>query len=74
MREIKNRPSLLLPSQWAHCVPLHSNKMRANVDQKTGKYLTERVYTKSQMNNIVFRNMCLNVKANIPCPALTIAV
>lgn len=36
---------------------------RANVDQKTGKYLTDLDYSKSQMNNAVFGKMCLNLTA-----------
>lgn len=33
-----------------------------------GKYLTDWDYSKSQVNNIVLRNMCLNLKAISPLP------
>lgn len=63
---VRNSLSLLRSSEWPHCVIFNSNKTRANVKQETGKYLIGRDYSESQMNNIVFRNMCSNLKAISP--------
>lgn len=62
----RNSLSLFRCSQWTHCAILSSNETRANVNQETGKYLTDGDHSKDQMNNIVHRNMCLNVKAISP--------
>lgn len=50
----RNGLSLLRSLERTHCVILDSNKIRANVNQKTGKYLTDLDYSKSRMNNTVF--------------------
>lgn len=56
--------SLFLCSQWF--AVLTSNEMGPNVNQKTGKYLTDGDYSKDQMNIIVHRNMSLTLKATSP--------
>ena len=70
----KKGPSLLRSSERTHCVVLNPNKMGANVDQKTGKYLTDWDYSKSQMNNIVFKKYAFKCESNIPCLTFTIGM